>query len=90
MTLNYKIDCIYVWVCDSARNILETIISLNPLCFSDPVSRDKTYSSSEEEEESAQEKKLRLAKQYLAQIEIEGRAKTNYSLNSHLSSIILQ
>ena len=42
--------------------------------FSDNVidTKDAGYSSSESEEETAAEKKLRLAKQYLAQIEQEG------------------
>ena len=48
---------------------------LGNCCFhsdTDRKGRDEDYSSSEEEKETAQEKKLRLAKQYLAQIETEG------------------
>ena len=42
--------------------------------FSDDIidTKDAGYSSSESEEETAAEKKLRLAKQYLAHIEQEG------------------
>ena len=44
--------------------------------FSDDIidTKDAGYSSSESEEETAAEKKLRLAKQYLAHIEQEGIA----------------
>ena len=49
----------------------------------DPI--DDGYSSSESEEETAAEKKLRLAKQYLAQIEHEGQ----YSLGRKIVNIFL-
>lgn len=43
-------------------------------CSESEVNKKAGYSSSEEEEETAQEKKLRLAKQYLSQIQVEGKA----------------
>ena len=49
----------------------------------DPI--DDGYSSSESEEETPAEKKLRLAKQYLAQIEHEGQ----YSLGCKIVNIFL-
>ncbi|KAH3819784.1 U3 small nucleolar RNA-interacting protein 2-like isoform X1 [Dreissena polymorpha] len=48
---------------------------------------DKGYSSSEEEQETAQEKKLRLAKQYLSQIEAEERdSRVDEEVNKDLIS----
>ena len=49
----------------------------------DPI--DDGYSSSESEEETPAEKKLRLAKQYLAQIEHEGQ----YTLGLKIVNIFL-
>jgi hypothetical protein len=48
-------------------------------------SHDQGYSSSESDNETAQEKKLRLAKQYLRHIEAEGK---NITLNLILYTVI--
>ena len=64
------------------------MLLINKLIFSDTAEHGKAGASSDEEEvETAQEKKLRLAKQYLAALEKEGNTNTLLLLLTRCGSL---